>query len=440
MPRTSLAAFLAAAILALGHATPARSVEITLLRFFGDCAGEYSNVTDLSKAVGECGIIQVLTNKFNAENKLGATVRTQTVEWGTYYDQLSATYSTGSIPDVAVMHRSVLPNFTTRKLVEPLADGFAEAGVDIKDFAPAAQEAVTVGETVYGLPFDLHALLFHVNMDLMEQAGLMQNGELVLSKSPEELLQHAKQMKEKTGKNYFAMESGAAEFMPVRLFNSWVWQQGQDVIAADGSTASLDTDAGRAASNLLASLYGEGHINSALDYGAAEQAFLAGDAAILINGTWVVDSYSSQSQSGQAGLKNYRVANVPKLFSQDAVWADSHMWVIPVDQNRSDEERKAALAFLAFLNEHNYDWSRTGHLAVRTSVLESEQFKALPQRSNYAETSKIARALPAIPGQRAIQDVMVSELSSMWLAGKSVDEVLPSMQRRVEQTLRRAQR
>ena len=60
--RNTLAALLAGTVLALGHAAPAQSVEITLLRFFGDCAGEYSNVTDLDKAVGECGIIQVLTD------------------------------------------------------------------------------------------------------------------------------------------------------------------------------------------------------------------------------------------------------------------------------------------------------------------------------------------------------------------------------------------
>ena len=56
-------------------APPARAAtEITLFRFFGGCSDEYANVTDLSKAVGECGIIQVLTNKFNAENKEGITV------------------------------------------------------------------------------------------------------------------------------------------------------------------------------------------------------------------------------------------------------------------------------------------------------------------------------------------------------------------------------
>ncbi|MEO5970860.1 MAG: hypothetical protein ABIQ95_13110, partial [Bdellovibrionia bacterium] len=60
--------------------------ELTLSRFFGSCTDQYSDVTDLSRAEGECGIIQVLTNKFNAENKIGAFVKTQTTEWSAYYN------------------------------------------------------------------------------------------------------------------------------------------------------------------------------------------------------------------------------------------------------------------------------------------------------------------------------------------------------------------
>ena len=82
-----------------------------------------------AKAVDECGIIQVMTNKFNAENDIGAKVVTQTVDWGTYYDLLSATYSTGNIPDVAVMHGSTLPSFAARDLVEPVGEDLAAAGV-----------------------------------------------------------------------------------------------------------------------------------------------------------------------------------------------------------------------------------------------------------------------------------------------------------------------
>jgi hypothetical protein len=79
-------------------AQSAGAVEITLFRFFGDCANEYASVNNVDEATGECGIIQALTNQFNAENQIGATVVTQTVDWGTYYDLLSATYASDNIP------------------------------------------------------------------------------------------------------------------------------------------------------------------------------------------------------------------------------------------------------------------------------------------------------------------------------------------------------
>jgi multiple sugar transport system substrate-binding protein len=114
-----------------------------------------------------------------------------------------------------------------------------------------------------------------------------------------------------------------------------------------------------------------------------------------INGTWEVDSYDAQAQSGEIGLKNYRAVTFPTLFDQGAVWGDSHMWTIPTDESRPDEEREAALAFLKFLDEHNIDWARTGHLPVHRSVLESEEFKALPHRATYGRPPRSCATCPA---------------------------------------------
>jgi multiple sugar transport system substrate-binding protein len=100
--------------------TAASAAEIQLMRFFGDCQNDYGSVNNAADANGECGIITALTNQFNAENPDGHTVVTQTAEWGAYYDLLTATYETGNIPDVAVMHSSILPNFTSRNLLTPL--------------------------------------------------------------------------------------------------------------------------------------------------------------------------------------------------------------------------------------------------------------------------------------------------------------------------------
>lgn len=420
-------------------AAPAMAeTKILLYRVFGGCSDEYANVTDLSKAVGECGIIQVLANKFNAENGQGIVVETQNVEWGKYYDLLSATYAAGDPPDIAVMHRSVLPNFVARDLLKPLSHDFATSGIDAADFAPVATAAIAVGNELYGLPFDIHALLFHLNADLMKQAGLVNDaGKPIMPTSPEEMLAHARIFKERTGKNYIAIESNNIS-MPIRLFNSWMWQQGVDVTAPDASAAGIDTPEGREALDLLLALYNEGHIDSNLDYSGAEQAFLNGEAGILINGTWVVDHYTAQAESGQVDLKNYMVSNIANIFGTPAVWSDSHMWVLP----KKDDAAKhaAALAFLKFLNDNNYEWARTGHLPVRSSVISGEALAKLPHRTEYAGTAKIARALPAIQNQRAIQDAMITNINATWLNGTSPADALSSAQAAVERILRRSRR
>ena len=315
-----------AALMATGWLTsPALAVDVTMLRFFGDCANQYTGVTDLAKATGECGIIQVLTNKFNAENTIGAKVITQTVDWNTYYDLLSASYSTGNIPDIAVIHRSVLPNYANRGLIEPLGDDLAKAGVDFADFVPAAKEAVTFKEGVYAMPYDIHALLVHINVDLMKQAGLVDAaGDPVLPKSPDELIAQGRKFKEATGKNYIAIEANSIAAMNVRLFDSLVWQPGSDIIASGGKTSSIDTPEGPKAAELLKTIYGEGLADKAADYAGSQQAFLAGNAGLLLNGTWAVDDYTAQAVSGKPGLKTYKVADLFDLYGTGATWADSH--------------------------------------------------------------------------------------------------------------------
>ncbi len=428
------------ATVALGSSisAPTFAVDITLFRFFGDCANQFGTVTDMSKASGECGIIQALTNKFNAENTIGAKVVTQTVDWYAYYDQLSATYATGKIPDIAVMHRSVLPNFASRGLVDVIGADLTASGVDLGDLVPAARDGATIDGKLYALPLDIHALLLHVNMGLMKKAGLVtDNGEPVLPASPDQVFEQAKKVKEATGKTYLGMESNSAGAMPIRLFYSLIWQQGDDVISADGAKTRINTPAGQKAAAFLQKLYADGLSNKAFDYAGAEQAFLAGDVAILANGTWGVSNYTEKAIPGAVGLQDYRVANMPKLFDNDATWSDSHIWTVPTNQQRSPEKRKAVMAFLKFLNDNNYEWSRTGHLPVRQSVLDSDAFKELPHRSEYAATTNMARALPGVQNQKGVQDVLIGGLSAIWLTGKDSNKAVAEAQSRADQVLNR---
>jgi multiple sugar transport system substrate-binding protein len=247
-----------------------------------------------------------------------------------------------------------------------------------------------------------------------------------------------KEFKEKTGKYYLASESQSSEGMMVRFWESLLWQQGVDVLSADGKEASIDTPEGLKAAELIKAIYDEGLANTALDYPGAEQAFLNGEAGILLNGTWVVDSYNAQAASGEAALKSYAVANVPALFGGAAkVWADSHMWAMPKDESRTPEETEAALAFMKFLHDNNFEWSRTGHLSVRQSVIASPEFAALPHRNEFAATADNATALPPVQNQRGVFNAMITELNAMWLAGTEPADALAAMQESVDAILRR---
>ncbi|CAA9378593.1 MAG: hypothetical protein AVDCRST_MAG60-698 [uncultured Nocardioides sp.] len=408
-----------------------KGTTIKLARFFGDCEDTTEGVTDVAKATSECETIQILTNAFNEENEHGITVeRLGGAEWDSYYDTLNAAYAGGDPPDVAVMHGSSLTDYTERNLLVELDDHLELTGADIDDAAETAREAVTYEGRTYGLPFDLHAALVHQNVDLFKQAGLVDDdGKPMIPTSAEEFLEHAKQMKDKTGKNYF----GAARVndgLGVHMWRSLVEQQGASVLSEDGKTANIDTPEARTALDFMDQVFGE-YADPDQTYDAADQAFRKGETAMLFNGTWVVDQYDKEMPF------TYQVADFPTLYDQPAIWADSHTWVIPKQKDGDAASYRAALEFVSYLYEHSGDWAvHTGHLAARTSVLESEEYQSAPQRANYFETGTTnAKHVPHISKWTAAHDAMVSGISSIWFEDTSPDEALADTNTQVENVL-----
>jgi multiple sugar transport system substrate-binding protein len=303
---------------------------------------------------------------------------------------------------------------------------------------PVAREAVSAKGEIWALPFDVHALLWHVNADLFTRAGLVDaNGQPKMPTSPAELMQHAETMKARTGKPYFAIPSGA-DPMPSWQYLSWIWQQGGNLVDTEKKTAQLESKESQEALRLLNALYAAGHANRKHDYAGAQQAFLAGEAAVLVNGTWGVDTYAAQARDPKVALKKYVVRDMPRLYAREAVWSDSHIWVLPKQPKPDAAKQKAALTFLKFLNDNNFQWARTGHLPVRASVLQSAEMRALPHREEYTHTATIATALPPIEYQRAYMDLLVNELNSTWLINKDPNQALADSQRAASAILRRS--
>jgi multiple sugar transport system substrate-binding protein len=158
-----------------------------------------------------------------------------------------------------------------------------------------ALDAVSYNGGIYGVPMDFHANLWHVNMEIMEEAGLVNDdGKPVLPTSPAELLEHAQMVEDATGQDYLAADF--AQFpIGVRLVLALMWQQGANIFTEDGTATIEHRGRKRNAVDAITQLFDAGLANPQLNYADSQQAFLNGEAAILVNGTWVVDFYTAEA-------------------------------------------------------------------------------------------------------------------------------------------------
>ena len=411
---------------------------VTFARFFGACEAVFGNVTDVSKSAGECGIITALTNKFNATNKLNAVVKTQVIEWGPYYDQLGARIVAKDIPTIAVMHEAVLGDFVKRNLVEPLDAGFKEAGVDVGDFTAHGKRGVTFDGKTYALPFDTHSWLWHFNMNLMKKAGLANaDGTPMVPKNPDELMAQAKKFKAATGKPYFGWVVANETAAYTRTFLTLLYQQGGTVFPKNEREIDLHSKEARKAIELMNALYANGDVIPNVDYGAANQAFVNGDAGVMVNGTWLIGDMITQSEKPGAALeKGYAVIPFANLYSKKATWADGHSWIMLKGGAKDEKTRKAAFAFLKFLSDNDFEWARTGHLPTRNSVINSPAFTGLPFRGTIGTIAQTGISFaPTVPRQFRINEMLGEAISTILISKKPIDETVKAAEERINKML-----
>ncbi len=408
--------------------------ELHLQRFFGACDAEYGKVTDVSSAEGECGIMTTLINKFAAENP-DLDVKVTTVEWPGY-DQLTAQMASRNPPDLVTMHNSVISDYQSRRLLLPIDSLLDDAGVDKNQFTDTALRGVVRDDEVYGLPMDTWTMLYHVNLELMKKADLLDaSGNPVLPTSADELLAQARQFKEKTGKPYFIQILSNETAAYTRMFYTYMFQQDADFFA-NPDKIDLSSPEAKNVVNLFKTIYDEGLTTKNMDYPATVSGFSNADGGILMNGNWLLGAFEAESNRPESKIYNsYAAYPYPQLFDNDKLYVDGHSWVMP-NKKRNKKELAATAKFFQFMEANDYEWSRTGHLPSVKAVLSNPDFIALPHRTDLMSVTTRGNGLPGgVKRQFAIQDILGEELASAITGAKGIDEALADAEHRINDML-----
>jgi multiple sugar transport system substrate-binding protein len=427
-----LSALLAALVLA-GCGKSDDKTHIYLQRFFGECGAEFGASTDVAKAEGECGIVTSMINRFNAENP-DVRIDVNVVAWPGY-PQLTAQVAARDPPDLVTMHEGVISDYASKGLLEPVEPYLRQAGIGADSFTEASRLGVTIGGRIYGLPWDTHGGLFHINTALFAKAGLMRGGKPVLPNSAEELIAQARQFQARTGKPYLIQSNVADTAYAARNQYTYMMALGASPFP-DARHIRLDTAEGRQVANFFRRINEERLGTQNMDTPAAIAAFMSGEGGIYPTGTWMIGSFEKEATTpGRPLYKSYAVFPYPRLWGQRVEFVGGHAWVVPT-RERSARQRDAIARFFRFMAAHNYDWARTGHIPAFKAVLDDPRFKALPHRSDIALLGEIGRPLPSqVRRQSAIEGLVGEEMAAGFTGQKPVDRALADADRRVNELL-----
>lgn len=420
--------------LALGSCVEGdRKTRIYLQRFFGECSAEFGDSTDVSKAEGECGIITTMINRFNAQNP-DVEVDVNVIAWPGY-PQLTAQMAARDPPDLVTVHTGAISDYAAKGLLEPIGPYLRAAGVSPASFTDASRYAVTIGDQIYGLPFDTHGGLFHINTALFEKAGLMNHGKPILPNSPAELIAQGKQFQERTGKPYLIQSNVGDTAYAARNLYTYMMAQGAKIFPDPKHIRLLNPEGVRVA-EFFRRINVEGLGTQNMDTPAAIAAFVSGEGGIYPTGTWMIGSFEQEANTpGRPLYKNYEVFPYPRLWGEHVEFVGGHAWVVPA-RKRTREQRAAIARFFRFMAAHNFDWARTGHIPAFEAVLEDARFKSLPHRDDIAPLAKIGRPLPGyVQRQNAIEGIVGEEAVAAFTGQKGVRRALADAERRVNQLL-----
>ena len=406
---------------------------IYLQRFFGECGAEFGASTDVSKAEGECGIMTSLINRFNAENP-DLKIDVNVVAWPGY-PQLTAQMSARDPPDLVTMHTGVISDYAAKDLLEPVEPYLKAGGLGADSFTEASRQAVTIDGRIFGLPWDTHGGLWHINTALFAKAGLMRGGKPVLPNSPEELLQQARQFKARTGKPYLIQSLVGDPAGAARNQYTYMMAQGS-ILFPDEDHIRLATPEGIRVASFFRRINVErlGTLN--MDTPAAISAFMNGEGGIYPTGTWMIGSFQKEATTpGRPLHDSYAVFPFPRLWGERIEYVGGHAWVVPA-RERSAKQREAIARFFGFMANHNFDWARTGHIPAFRAVVDSPEFKALPHRADIAPLGEIGRPLPThVQRQSAIEGLVGEEMAAAVTGQKPVVQALRDAERRVNELL-----
>jgi multiple sugar transport system substrate-binding protein len=332
---------------------------------------------------GDGPFMRELVDQFNSENQ-NIKVSMNTLQWSDFYPKVPTAVQSGNGPDIAIMHIDQLATNAARRVIIPVDEVATVLEYQEDDFAPAVWQAGVYKEQRFGIPLDVHPLLFYYNQKEMQKAGITEP-----PKDRASFEAALKEMKSAGVQNPFWVSS---TFPAHLMWWSLIHQFGGTPFNEDATQAQFNSEAGVEALTWQAGNIQQGYSPKNVASDAEAIAFRQGKNALTWNGIWMMNEWAKVKSL------EWGSAPLPQIGSQPAVWASSHNFVVTSQAQKDPNKLQASKVFISWISDHSIDWAKAGQIAARASVRESPEFQALEVQSIAAQQLDYVKFPPAVPG------------------------------------------
>ncbi|MBL1065554.1 extracellular solute-binding protein [Streptomyces sp. 7-21] len=364
----------------------------------------------------------------------GFSVNRTILDWGaSYYTKLAMSAAGGRASDVAALHLSRLAAYAPGGLLDPWdLDLLAEFGVTEENFAPAVWRRAQHDGTVYAIPLDTHPFIVFYDRQVADRAGLLDSsGALAPIDSPEVMIEAGEALAAETGRSGVLFGHVTDTSQNWRLFAGLYAQTGSTFGLPDGGEPQVDREAAVRVVSFLQRLF-DGRTNpNNLDYASAMASFLGGRGGLYLSGAWELPTLR------ESGI-DLGAAPLPTLFGEPAVYADSHAFVLPHQDNPDPERRREAHRYVAAILRQSLTWATAGHIPAYQPVLAEPEYAELEPQSSYASAMEVVVLDPPAWFTGAGSDFhsrMTQPLQTALLGGLSAERAVDRMIREADTLL-----
>jgi multiple sugar transport system substrate-binding protein len=357
-----------------------------------------------SSSDAENSRLQTVVDTFNTNNPDIQVILNLVPEYDT---RLQTSIAGGSPPDVFYIDSFRLPDFVRAGAIEP-AEGQLE---NPDDFYDSLRTAFTIDGTFYCPPKDFSTLALQYNTDLFDAAGLDYPD---ASWTWDDLRDAAAALTDR--------DAGVHGMVLSADFARWIaflYQAGGSVTDDDFTTMTINSPEALAAVQFYVGLATDGYAAQPtdLDSGWAGEAFGKGQAAMSMEGNWIISFLADNFPD-----VNYGVTELPAGPGGKATMAFTVCYAVPVASQHKDE----AFRLVNYLTgpDGMKEWTDLGLAMPTRESLRAGWLESFPELEPFLDGAEYAYPWQFRPGFQDVLDTVNDGLQQAMIGAMTPESLL----------------